>query len=111
MSKATKSPEGAESRCLHALVQRLGEADRITNEWRKKHDAILREVGHEMRKERERRKVSLRSLAKQLGCSAPFLSDMERGNRKYSIEWCRKAMAILSLNAKILPANQTDTEP
>lgn len=99
MSKATKSPEGAESRCLHALVQRLGDADRITNEWRRKHDAILWEVGHKMRKERERRKVSLRSLAKQLGCSAPFLSDMERGNRKYSIEWCRKAMTILSHNA------------
>lgn len=83
--------------CLHALVQRLGEADRITAEWRKRHDAILRDVGHEMRKERESRKVSLRSLAKHLGCSAPFLSDMERGNRKYSIEWCRKAMSILSL--------------
>jgi len=80
------------------LVERLGDADRITNEWRKKHDAILREVGTAMREERERCNVSLRSLAKQLGCSAPFLSDMERGNRKYSIEWCRKAMAILSLN-------------
>lgn len=101
MSKSTKSPGGAESRCLQALVQRLGEADRITNEWRKKHDAILREVGHEMRKERERRKVSLQSLAKQLGCSAPFLSDMERGDRKYSIDRCRKALAILALNTKL----------
>lgn len=83
---------------LPQLVRRLGDADRITNEWRKKHDAILREVGTAMREERERCNVSLRSLAKQLGCSAPFLSDMERGYRKYSIEWCREAMAILSPN-------------
>ena len=95
-TKKLASPRG----CLSRLVERLGDADRITNEWRKKHDAILREVGTAMREERERCNVSLRSLARQLGCSAPFLSDMERGNRKYSIEWCRKAMAILSLNAK-----------
>ncbi|MGB1101904.1 MAG: helix-turn-helix domain-containing protein [Pontimonas sp.] len=91
------------NRRLHALVQRLGEADRITNEWKRKHGEILREVGAVMRAERERRKISLRSLAKQLGCSAPFLSDMERGHRKYSIEWCRKATAILSLNGAAVP--------
>jgi len=91
-TKKLTSPPG----CLARLVVRLGDADRITGEWRKKHDDILREVGTAMRDERERCNISLRSLAKQLGCSAPFLSDMERGNRKYSIEWCRKAMAILS---------------
>ena len=84
---------------LARLVERLGEADRITGEWKTKHDAILREVGTAMRAERERCQISLRALAIQLGCSAPFLSDMERGHRKYSIEWCRKAMAILSRNA------------
>ena len=81
---------------LPRLVLRLGEADRLTNEWRKKHDAILREVGSFMRYTREASKVSLRTLAKRLGCSAPFLSDMERGNRKYSIEWCKKSLAALA---------------
>ena len=32
MSKATKSPEGAESRCLHALVRRLGRAHYVCEE-------------------------------------------------------------------------------
>ena len=80
---------------LARLVVRLAQADRITNEWRKKNDAIMLEVGTAMREERKRCNISLRSLAKQIGCSAPFLSDLEIGNRKYSIEWCRKAMAIL----------------
>jgi len=83
---------------LSRLVRRLGEADRITHEWRKNHTEILREVGYVMREKRKACKMSLRTLAKKLGCSAMFLSDMERGNRKYSIEWCRKADAILSSN-------------
>lgn len=78
------------------LVLRLGEADSITNEWRKRHDAILREVGSFMRHARESSKVSIRALAKLIGCSAPFLSDMERGNRKYSLEWCKKSLAALA---------------
>jgi ribosome-binding protein aMBF1 (putative translation factor) len=111
VSNTAKNAPQTEVVDLPALVQRLGHAERITHHWRKEHSEILREVGQAMRQGRQRRKVSLRSLAKQLGCSAPFLSDMERGNRKYSIEWCRKAAAILSLNAPVLPpaeSNQKD---
>lgn len=84
---------------LERLVRLLGETARITAEWRKKHDAILREVGQAMRTERERCRISLRELSRRLGVSAPFLSDMERGNRKYSIEWCKKAMRAMQPNS------------
>ena len=86
---------------LQRMVRLLGETDRITAEWRKKHDALLREVGQAMRDERERRRISLRELARRLDVSAPFLSDMERGNRKYSIEWCKKAMCAMPPNAEV----------
>jgi transcriptional regulator with XRE-family HTH domain len=51
-----------------------------------------------MSEQRLSAKISLRKLATQLGISAAHLSDMERGNRKYSIEWCKKTMSILNKN-------------
>lgn len=91
---------------LKRMVRLLGETDRITSEWRKKHDAILRQVGQSMRDERERRKISLRELARRLDVSAPHLSDMERGNRKYTIEWCKKAMLAMQPNNKFSDADR-----
>ena len=85
-------------RSLQRMVRLLGEADRISAKLLKQHCAILREVGHEMRAERQRQRMSLRKLAWHIGVSAPFLSDMERGNRKYSIEWCEKAMRAMQPN-------------
>ena len=89
---------------LHRLVQRLGGLDRMESAWRKERNGLLREVGQAMRDHRETAKVSLRELSRRLGCSAPFLSDMELGRRKYSIEWCRKAFSSLNNQAQARPA-------
>ena len=94
--KTPKLPAAPEGGSLTRLVQLLGECDRMTAQWRKLHDNLLSQVGATMRTEREQRKVSIRELARRLGISAPFLSDMERGNRKYSIEWCKKALTKLN---------------
>lgn len=48
-------------------------------------------VGSEMRAHRMQAGLSLRKLATRIKCSAPFLSDMELGRRRYTIEWIRKA--------------------
>ncbi len=83
---------------LQRLVQRLGDLERMESGWRKERAALLIEVGRAMRCQRESAKVSLRELSRRLGCSAPFLSDMELGRRKYSIEWCRKAFSSLNID-------------
>ena len=89
----------AKSNTLRRLVRLLGESNRMTEAWRQQRDAILIEVGRVMRNERHGRKVSLRELARRLNVSAQFLSDMERGNRKYTLEWCHKAtFALLEPN-------------
>jgi predicted transcriptional regulator len=49
-----------------------------------------RENGQFARKCREEAGVSLRTLAKRMGVSAPFLSDLERGNRQWSDALCGK---------------------
>ena len=41
------------------------------------------------------RKISLRECARKMGCSAPFLSDMEKGRRTQSIEWIDKLERVL----------------
>lgn len=94
--KTNEFQAATEGGSLRRLVQLLGECARMTAQWRKRHDSLLSQVGAMMRTERERRKVSLRELSRRLGISAPFLSDMERGNRKYSIEWCKKALTKLN---------------
>lgn len=95
-SQEPEAKEPPRSGSLHRLVQRLGDLDRMESAWRKERDGLLIEVGQAMRDHRESAKVSLRELSRRLGCSAPFLSDMELGRRKYSIEWCRKAFSALN---------------
>jgi len=41
-------------------------------------------LGARMRYEREKKHISLRRMAKMLGISASYLSDMELGRRKFS---------------------------
>ena len=41
-------------------------------------------IGEALRRRREARDISLRSMAKKIGISAPYLSDLERGNRHWN---------------------------
>lgn len=43
-----------------------------------------RELGDSLRQKREAAHISLRSMAADLGISAPYLSDLERGHRHWS---------------------------
>ena len=54
-------------------------------------------IGQAMRDARKRQKFTLRELAQRMGVSAPFLSDMERGNRDYSLKWQQKAIVEMAL--------------
>lgn len=44
------------------------------------------EAGMLIRRLRRKHKMSLRTLAKRLGFSAPFVSDLERGRRNWTSE-------------------------
>lgn len=55
-------------------------------------------IGQAMRDARKRQEFTLRGLAQRMGISAPFLSDMERGNRDYSLKWQQKAIAAMEQN-------------
>jgi hypothetical protein len=44
------------------------------------------QVGNFLRKKRESLSNSLRDVAKRMGISAPYLSDLERGNRAWNLE-------------------------
>ena len=93
---------------LDKIIKQLATLQRAENQAQRLRVSTLIDVGQSMRKHREHAKVSLRELARRLGCSAPFLSDMELGRRKYSIEWCRKTFALL--NAKRMARPET-TQP
>jgi transcriptional regulator with XRE-family HTH domain len=44
------------------------------------------ETGAAARKVRKRKKVALRSMAKKMGISAAYLSDLERGRRNWNVD-------------------------
>jgi len=54
-----------------------------------------RSIGVELRKMREEKGKSLRLVAQQIGVSAPYLSDMERGNRNFNLNLVEKYLLIL----------------
>lgn len=46
-----------------------------------------RKVGARLRDSRKQREISLREMARRLGITAPYLSDMELGRRGWSTKW------------------------
>lgn len=46
-------------------------------------------LGKQLRALRERQKISVREMARRLGVSAPFVSDMELGRRHWK-EWAKR---------------------
>jgi transcriptional regulator with XRE-family HTH domain len=54
-----------------------------------------RSNGKYARELREQAGISLRTLAKSMGLSAPFLSDLERGNRQWSASAAEKWEAAM----------------
>lgn len=74
-------------------------------------------VGEYIREQRKRAKVSLRQLAETAGVSNPYLSQIERGLRKPSVEilqqiakGLRISAEVLYVQAGILEDRETDTD-
>lgn len=64
-------------------------------------------LGQRIRQLRDERDLSLREFAKKLGCSAPFVSDIELG-RRYPSDKVLKDMAdILRVKVEALKAHDT----
>lgn len=55
-------------------------------------------LGKELRRLRKKAGISLRTMATSLDLSAPFLSDLERGNRTWTAE--RAKLFITKLKSK-----------
>lgn len=58
------------------------------------------EAGRLIRKLRRKHGVSLRTLAKRMGFSAPFISDLERGRRNWTPETFNDAAKAITKTAK-----------
>lgn len=57
--------------------------------------AAHEEAGRALRREREAKGLSLRKMADELGCSAPFISDCELGRRRLSPEMMQRYRTVL----------------
>jgi transcriptional regulator with XRE-family HTH domain len=64
-------------------------------------------LGERIRELREERDMSLRELAKKLGCSAAFLSDIELGRRYPSEKNLKDLAQLLSTSLTELKAHDT----
>lgn len=64
-------------------------------EWRYAHSWRKKQIGWMMNLTRQSRKVSLRELARRMSISAAYLSDMEKGNRMYSLMHQQAAMKAM----------------
>ena len=80
------------------LVRLYADAREQAGRWRRAQRHAEIEAGIEMRRAREAAGISLRAMAGKLQVSPMFLSDMERGNRKYSESWIAEAVKILEPN-------------
>lgn len=59
---------------------------------------MIRTNGQKIRVARERKGLTLAQLAEQIGKTAPYISDIERGNRRGSYETLKRIAEVLGLN-------------
>jgi ribosome-binding protein aMBF1 (putative translation factor) len=85
---------------LIQLVAQLENLDVLEELQKNDRDKLMKKIRKAMREHRESAKLSVRELAGRIGCSAPFITDMELGHRRYSVKWCRKVMH--SINGKAM---------
>ena len=52
-------------------------------------------VGAELKRRRALAKIGLREMARAIGCSAPFLSDLESGRRDWTGEWVMRVEQMM----------------
>ena len=57
----------------------------------------IRTNGQKIRVARERKGLTLAQLAEQVGKTAPYISDIERGNRRGSYETLERIAEVLGL--------------
>jgi predicted transcriptional regulator len=77
------------------VIQRVQSLQARCTQHAREMDAAYREIGEALRAKRRKAGFPLRSFANDLGVSAPFLSDMERGNRRYSEKHVIQAIELL----------------
>lgn len=58
---------------------------------------MIRTNGHKIRVARERKGLTIAQLAEQVGKTAPYISDIERGNRRGSYETLERIAEVLGL--------------
>lgn len=80
---------------LQSALDRLAVAEISQYECEQNRMAAHREVGAELRRERKAKGLSLRKVADEIGCSAPFLSDCELGRRRLSPDKINEYRRIL----------------
>lgn len=93
-------------RSLDGLVLLYRAAEKKAAEWQKLLRHAESEASRVMREERERRGISLREMARRMGVSALFLSDMELGNRRYSVAWIEAAKDVFEQNVQEEPRHE-----
>lgn len=93
VSRELVSPMHLTLRLKRLEEMEVEQARAIRDEWT--------EVSRQMRQRREAADVSLRKLAQHLNVSAPYVSDMERGARRYSLRYVTKALELFGANHAI----------
>ena len=66
-------------------------------------------IGQLIRERRKKAGMSLRSMAKWMGISAPYLSDLEIGNRPWPQSRIEHATEILEMAERIKQSESNDT--
>lgn len=61
-------------------------------------------LGEQIRAGRDAKKMTLRALARAIGVSAPFMSDVEHGRRPLTEERMRQVAAALDIDVVLLEA-------
>jgi predicted transcriptional regulator len=85
---------------MKEIIKQLDALKKHEVDTKVKVEKIRKEIGLLIREMRIKKKVSLRTMAKKLGISAPYLSDIELGNRSFSEQFIVKIKSFGQLIEK-----------
>ena len=82
---------------IDKIVLKLAQLQSSEGAFKKERHFCYIFCGNELRTVRTKAQISLRAVGRHVGCSAVFLSDMERGRRVPTIEWSRTILEAIEV--------------
>lgn len=78
--------------CDDGIIEHIKSLNQYLENGKRRYREEMRRTGMDMRLLRQMRKITLREVSRRMNLSAPYISDLERGHRYWTVDVAERYM-------------------